>query len=236
LQPERVAAGGPAWKHLTEKEETTMSEEVPLKLVAVAADGEPEQGSTPQFDPNNPFTNLDILRNPQDYTEFFGADPTTAVAVRTLKEDLFVRVNPDPAYSLWNQFTVPTRTGVYFVFPHLRAALGALPRLCNLHVAVDGHGEYFLLLVKQANPGSGQEDNVWYNTARSVTAAATKDWVKVTKYGRDRGWGFVRVQHKMFTPTWPTKSLTELLNAAFPERVIASLNHDLIKQFKERGA
>jgi hypothetical protein len=213
-----------------------MSEEVRPKLVTVSADLEAEKKSAPQIDPNDPFANLDILRNPQSYEEFFGAEATAAFAVRTLKEDLFLRVNPDPQYSLWEQYTVMTRTGVYFIFPQFRDALGALPRRCNLHIAVDGHGEYFLLLVKQANPGSGQEDNVWYNTARSVAAAATKGWVKVTKYGRDRGWGFVPVQHKMFTPTWPTKSLNQLLNAAFPERVIASLNHDLIQQFKERGA
>jgi hypothetical protein len=233
---ERVAAGGPTWKHIATEKENAMAEEVRPKLVAVPTDPEAEKQSIPQIDPNNPFANLDLLRNPQGYEEFFGAEPTASFAVRTLKEDLFLRVNPDPAYSLWEQYTVQTRHGTYFVFPHFRDALGALPRRCNLHVAVDGHGEYFLLLVKQANPGAGQEDNVWYNTARSVAAAATKDWVKITKYGRDRGWGFVHVQHKMFAPTWPTKSLNELLNAAFPERVIASLNHELIQQFKERGA
>src|SRR5262249_31835233 len=43
-----------------------------------------------------------------------------------------------------------------------RDALGPLPRRCNLHIAVDGHGEYFLLLIKQPNPQ--QDDNVWYHT------------------------------------------------------------------------
>jgi hypothetical protein len=212
-----------------------MSDEARPKLV-VAAAADPENGSVPLIDPNNPFANLDILRNPQSYEEFFGAEAATAFAVRTMKEDMFLRVSPDPNYTLLEQYTVQTRHGTYFVFPHFREALGALPKRCNLHVAADGHGEYFLLMVKQANPGSGQEDNVWYNTARSVAAAAAKGWVKVTKYGRDRGWGFVPVQHKMFTPAWPTKSLTELLNAAFPERVVASLSHELVQQFKERGA
>ena len=63
-----------------------------------------------------------------------------------------------------------------------------------------------------------------------------KEWVKVTKPSGDRGWGYVRVEHKMFTPEWPTKPFEELLNNAFPDRVITSLNHDLIQQYKERGA
>ena len=143
---------------------------------------------------------------------------------------------PNPKYSLFDQYTVATRNGTYFVYPQFREALGPLPRRCNLHVAVDGHGEYFLLLVKQPNPGQGQEENAWYTTARTVAAAAMKGWVKVTKPGGDRGWGYVPIQHKMFDPTWPTKPFEDLLNAAFPEHVIMSLNHDLIQQYKERGA
>jgi hypothetical protein len=74
-----------------------------------------------------------MLRNPQGYEEFFGAEPTTAFAVRTMKEDLFLRVNPDPEYSLWEQYTVQTRHGTYFVFPHFRDALRVLSRPNRRH-------------------------------------------------------------------------------------------------------
>lgn len=183
----------------------------------------------------NPFQNLDALRNPQDYEEFMGGETVTAFAVRTLKEAMHVRVNPDPAYTLLGQYTVMTKQGAYFVYPQFRDALGPLPRRCNLHVAVDGHGEYFILLIKQPNPG--QDSNAWYQTARTVAAAATQGWVKVSKpIGADRGWGFIPVNHTMFDPKWPEKPFEELLNSAFPDRVVDHLNHDLIQQFKDRGA
>ena len=92
-----------------------------------------------------------------------GGETVTAFAVRTLKEAMHVRVNPDPAYTLLGQYTVMTKQGAYFVYPQFRDALGPLPRRCNLHVAVDGHGEYFILLIKQPNPG--QDSNAWYQTA-----------------------------------------------------------------------
>ena len=114
----------------------------------------------------NPFSNLDALRQAQDYEEFLGGEATTAFAVRTLKEAMHLRVNPDPEYTLLGQYTVTTKQGTYFVFHSFRDALGPLPRRCNLHIAVDGHGEYFLLLVKQPNPQ--QDENVWYHTARMV--------------------------------------------------------------------
>jgi hypothetical protein len=70
-----------------------------------------------------------------------------------------------------------------------------------------------------------------------VAAAATQGWVKVTKpVGADRGWGYIPVGHKMFEPTWPKKPFSDLLNAAFPDRVVDKLSHDLIQQFKERGS
>jgi hypothetical protein len=184
----------------------------------------------------NPFANLEALRNPQDYEEFLGGEAVSAFAVRTLREGMHLRVNPDANYSLYGQYTVATRNGTYFIYPQFREALGPLPRRCNLHVAVDGHGQYFLLLIKQPNPGQGQEDNVWYTSARTVAAAAMKGWVKVTKPGGDRGWGYVLVQHQMFEPEWPTRPFEDLLNSAFPEHVVMSLNHDLIQQYKERGA
>ena len=102
----------------------------------------------------NPFANLDALRNPQDFEEFLGGEAVSAFAVRTLKEGMHLQVNPDSNYSLYGQYIVATKKdGTYFVYPQFREALGPLPRRCNLHVAVDGHGEYFLLLVKQPNPG-----------------------------------------------------------------------------------
>ena len=188
-----------------------------------------------QTEPPNPFANLDALRNPQDYEEFLGGETVSTFAVRTLKEALHLRVNPDPNYTLLGQYTVATKQGTYFVYPQFRDALGPLPRRCNLHVAVDGHGEYFLLLIKQPNPGN--DDNVWYQTARAVAAAAAQGWIKVTKpVGADRGWGHIPIKHKMFEPDWPEKPFADLLASAFPDRVVSSLNHDLINQFKDEGS
>ena len=185
--------------------------------------------------PFSPFANLNALRNPQDYEEFLGGETSAAFAVKTLREGMHLRVNPDPTYTLLGQYVVNTKNGTYFVYPQFRDALGPLPRRCNLHVAVDGHGEYFLLLIKQPNPG--QDDNVWYTTARTAAAAAMQGWVKITKpIGSDRGWGYIRVQHKMFDPNWPTKPFEELLTAAFPDRVVTSLSHELIMQYNQRGS
>jgi hypothetical protein len=148
---------------------------------------------------------------------------------------MHLRVNPSPEYTLVGQYTVDTKQGCYFIHPRFRDALGPQPRRCNLHIAVNGHGEYFLLRVKQPNPG--QDDNIWYQTARMVAAAAALSWVKVTKpTGADRGWGHIVVQHNMFEPKWPEKPFEELLRSAFPDRVVDRLDHDLIKQFEQCGA
>jgi hypothetical protein len=198
-----------------------------------------DSGDKPDKTPINPFANLDALRNPQDYEEFLNGEATSGYPVRTLKEGMYVRVNSDQNYSLFNQYVVVTKQqGTFFVYPQFREALGPLPQRCNLHVAVDGHGQYFLLRAKQANPGSGQEDNIWYTSVRTVVAAAMKGWVKVTKPSGG-GWGHVPVSlpngQEMFKPEWPTRPFADILNAAFPEHVVASLNHDLIKLYQQCG-
>jgi hypothetical protein len=191
-----------------------------------------EQTSTP----GNPFADLQKLRQSQGYEEFLSGEAVTKLPVRTLKEGMHLRVNPDPNYSLLGVYTVQTNEGTYFVFPQFRDALGPLPRRCNLHVAVDGKGEYLLLLIRRATAGRGQEDNIWYTTPRTVAAAAMEGWVKVTK-PIGGGWGHIPVEHEMFKPNWPTKPMEELLFNAFPDdHVVNSLSHDLIKQYEERGA
>jgi hypothetical protein len=55
--------------------------------------------------PGNPFANLKELRNPQDYAEYLGGEAVTKLPVRTLKEGIHLRVNPDPNYSLLGVYT-----------------------------------------------------------------------------------------------------------------------------------
>jgi hypothetical protein len=188
-------------------------------------------GSTPP----NPFANIESLRRAQDYDEFTNPEPTTSFSVRTMQEGMHLRVNSDPMYSLLGVYTLETKSsGVYFVWPQFRDALGPLPRRCNLHVAVNGHGEYFMLRVKLSNPG--QDDNRWYTTARMVAAQAMQEWVKVTKpQNIDGGWGYITIQHQMFDPQWPQKPLEELLARAFPDRVVDRLSHELIEEYNKRG-
>jgi hypothetical protein len=183
----------------------------------------------------NPFDDLDALRNAQDYDEFLSSEGSAAFNVRTLRESMHLRVNPNPEYALYGQYVVATKQGTYFVSPKFRDALGPMPRRCNLHVAVDGHGEYFLLQVKQHNPN--KDENKWYETARMVAAAASQGWVKVTKpTGIDGGWGFIPITHKMFEPKWPARSFNDILKSAFPDRIVNKLSHDLIQKYKESGA
>ena len=185
--------------------------------------------------PPNPFANIDALRRAQDYGEFIGGEATTSFSVRTLKDGVHLRVNPDPAYTLLGMYTHENKDGVYFVWPQFCTALGSLPRRCNLHVAVDGHGTYFLLRVKQLNPDQ-DKDNKWYSTARMVAAAATQQWVKVTKpTDAEGGWGYVPIHHKMFDPKWPEKPLEEILAMAFPDRVVDRVNHELIENYEKFG-
>jgi hypothetical protein len=200
----------------------------PLKLVTADV----------EIDPLNPFANLDVLRNLQDYEEFLAGETISTFPVRTLKEGMHLRVNPDPQYTLLRQHVLDTRQGVYFIWPPFELALGPLPRCCNLHVAVDGHGGYFILLIKQ--PNRGQDENPWLETARMVSAAAMQGWVRVTKPtstgGKADRWGYVDVPHAMFDPKWPTKSMPDILAATFPDRVINKPDHDLIKQYEQLGA
>jgi hypothetical protein len=194
-----------------------------LKIVTTHSDGPPD-----------PFADLSKLRVPQDYAEFATGETTAPLSVRTLKKDKHIRINPDPAHHLRGVYLLERDKTTYLVLPEFAEALGDLPRLCDLFVAVDGHGEYFFLQIKRPNPG--QEDNSWYESAAIVAAAAMKGWVKVEKPGGKK-WGYSPTPFNKFDPAWPTKMLKELLAMTFPDdRLIGRWDHDVIKDFEARGA
>jgi hypothetical protein len=68
-------------------------------------------GSEQTITPGNPFANLAKLRQSQDYQEFLGGEAVTKLNVRTLKEDMHLRVNPDPNYSLPVSTLSPLKRG-----------------------------------------------------------------------------------------------------------------------------
>ena len=76
----------------------------------------------------------------------------------------------------------------------------------------------------------------WYRTARVVAAAATEGWIRGHKTGWRCRLGLHPLPRPVFDEKWPDKSLSDLLNAAFPDRVVNTLSHDLIKDYEERGA
>jgi hypothetical protein len=189
------------------------------------------------IDPNDPFGNLEALRNPQDYAEFLAAEETSTFDLRKLQEGLHLRVNPDPEYMLLKQFLVERAGATYFVWPGLEKLLGPLPLCWNLHVAVDGHGSCFMLRIRQPNPT--QDEMPWLQTARMVSVHAMQGWVRVTKplgkNGKPDRWGWVEIP-EVFAPKWPTRSMTELLNKTFPDLVINKPDHDVIKNFEQFGS
>ena len=113
--------------------------------------------------------------------------------------------------------------------------IGPMPRRCNLHIAVDGHGEYFLLLIKQANPG--KDDNKWYETARRVAAAASQESGESDQADGHRRWVGLHPHPPPDVRTQVAGQVVrDILKSAFPDRIVNKLSHDLIQKYKESGA
>ena len=88
-------------------------------------------GDEPETEPANeagaytPFDDLDALRNAQDYDEFLSSEGSSAFNIRTLKDSIHLRVNPDRNYSLLGHYVVNTKQGAYFVDPEIPGRVGA---------------------------------------------------------------------------------------------------------------
>jgi hypothetical protein len=163
----------------------------------------------------------------------------TGLSVRKPSKDVFIRVHPSPDYSLDAPLLFHTPEGqigerMYWVAPSLRHIMGEYKlelKATRLYLAVTEFGDSFFWYVKLPGERGGRE---WADSAINLAEQAKGAWLRVisnTNAGRYEAWP---AEVQMPEPKWSDRSLTELIKLAFRDRMIDSLDHEIIR--KLRGA
>jgi hypothetical protein len=158
-----------------------------------------------------------------------GVTKRAHLSVRKPDKQWWIRVHPDPAYSLAVSL-LQDRAGaefetLYLVRPEMRADLEGEFGTYQLFLAATRTGSCFFWPVKLPDPGS--DTSTWTSTALAVAMEAQRGWVRIIPDKKGRGY-YTKVPRnpKGFSePTWPTESLRDLLALAFGAHVIADPSH-----------
>lgn len=183
--------------------------------------------------PRGVFADLDALRlSVASFGSGGIAEVTAHVPVRKPQRQEFIRVNPGEDMTLTTAvYEDKEDREFYFVAPAMIPAMLGEVVPVTLLTVINRQNVLYLWPVKVITDGKA---NPWVDTAQRAAARARDKWVRVAS---DMSLGAYRIYEAVGDlppPEWPQKSLSELLEIAFKDRIIDSDDHKIMKRL--RGA
>ena len=172
------------------------------------------------------------LRLNQNFIETAGVKKLlTTVPVRRPNPQDFVRVHPSPEYrENFAMIELKEEREEYLVLPEI---LGELPGETvnkTVFTAINRQGVIFLWPVRLPAPDG--RPNEWHRSAREAAEMAMTQWLRMKANMSLGAYEIAVATGDMGDPTWPEHSFQDLVRIAFRDRIIASLDHPVIKRLR----
>jgi hypothetical protein len=177
---------------------------------------------------------LDKLRLGQDFGERVAVRKAIiTVPVRKPDRQWFVRTHADPAWRLETAvFELKDERETYLVNPDLWPEIpGELVRVA-LFTSINRQGVVFIWPVRL--PSDNGRSNAWNQSSLEAATLAMTRWVRITANMSLGAYEVFEATAALPDPEWPEMTFKDLLEIAFKERYIDSLDHPVIRRL--RGA
>lgn len=194
--------------------------------------------------PPDPF-DLDALRAPPDFQQTGGVKKTTLNirAGSRPPKDKFIRVHPfDTERGEWclnvlafphqaegeigaENFVVPATSEVYeALFDRLRSVL----IVCGVTRA----GAKFLWELSLPSPNNNRRANQWHETRLTCARKAVETWIRLEADLDSGGYNYAEPLANLPEPDWGTDSFRTLIEIAYRDRIVMSLDHPVVKEYQ----
>lgn len=205
----------------------------PAKTEASPATPDLTQAPYPT-DTSAPGASLDLtsLRLPQNFGASAGVKKViTTVPVRKPGNQTFVRVHPGADWSMAALILQLKEDGeCYFVMPTLAGDLAQEVRAKQLYTYVGRDGNVALWPVNL--PGDDGRLDQWSQSAHSAAEMAKTSWVRLVANRHVGAYDVYEAPNVSDEPVWPELTFREVLNLAFKDRLITSLDHPIVKRLR----
>jgi CO/xanthine dehydrogenase FAD-binding subunit len=181
---------------------------------------------------NSIFADLAALRLAPDSATLVGSrEVFTHVPVRKPNRTDFFRVHPDPDMSLVTAvFLDKEENQCFFVTPKMRDAMLGEVRPVLLLTTITRQGVVMIWPMRIAVDGARRD--AWAETSAEAAELSKRKWIRMPA---DKGLGGYRIyeaQGELSEPVWPDKTLQQLLEIAFRDRVIDSEDHPVVRRLR----
>jgi hypothetical protein len=157
----------------------------------------------------------------------------TRLPVHKPPKDDFVRISSDPGQSL-RVFLLsePGRGDVYLVHPRIVQAVPEerLIQPFAISLAIGRRCGLFLWPRRFALPS--ERGNDWWDSLEVAATKAQTHWLRVTSNVPLGRYEITAAVAAYQLPVWPERSMHDLLNDAFADRVIEDLDHPILQTLR----
>lgn len=183
---------------------------------------------------SNDFPNLDDLRLPQNFGGLAGVKKAfLTIPIRKPRPQSFVRVrHEDDVPDLQTPLLTlkEDREEVFLVDPKLWLELQTEIVAHVLAIAVDRQNNPFVWPLKV--PAQDGRSNAWHVSALQAAAHAKKHWIRVSANMAQGAYDVFEATGKLPEPEWPPLSTQQILQIAFKDKYITSLDHPVLRRLR----
>lgn len=183
------------------------------------------------FNQNQPrSSNIEGLRLPPSYGQGFGSKKILVnVPVGKPPKEKFFRSHPSPDMVFDGLLVEDKRTGVHHLAgPAVADILGKLARPTRLHTAIDRGDNPFLVPIPL--PDESGQRNPWHESMSRAIELAKDRWIRVSADKRSGTYEVFEALGVLPEPTWPDLTMEELVEKAFPGRIIRDEHHPVVQE------
>jgi hypothetical protein len=185
---------------------------------------------------NNIFADLDALRLSPDAAVVAGTSEILShIPIRKPNRHEFFRTHPD-AEAMWlstGVFVDREEKEVFFVTPRAREAL--LGEIKPVLLVTTITRQSVLIVWPLTLPTDDIRRNPWFDSASEAAELAKGSWIRMPA---DMSLGCYRIyqaEGQLSEPVWPDKTMNEIMEIAFRDRIVDSENHPVVRRLRGRA-
>lgn len=171
---------------------------------------------------------LDHLRLDDDIDEIEIEESQKRIALRKPDKQEYFRVHPDKKYridALLLYFDQEKR--FYFAAPSIQKDVRSELVSVKLVTCINRRGDVFLWPLKISS-----RQNNWTTSALAGAEAAIENWIRLKPDLNAERYRSLKALSMLDAPEWPDESFENLINRAFQDTQIHSLDHPVIKKLR----
>jgi hypothetical protein len=184
---------------------------------------------------NNLFADLEALRLSPEAAAVAGASEILShVPIRKPNRHEFFRTQPN-AETMWlstRVFVDREEKEVFFVTPSMREALVGEIKPVLLVTTITRQS--VLLLWPLTLPTEDTRRSGWFDSARDAAELAKTKWTRMAANMSLGGYRIYQAEGQLSEPVWPDKTMNQIMEIAFRDRIVDSQNHPVIRRLRGR--